>query len=125
MKEINGYLLCEVPENDEALYYWIGTDKKLYVSYGQIDDSVDDVILPKGNYSIIGLGKDLTEEQWKGIVDFIVESDGAPTPYTEFYEYYKNYCGNGKYIIATESGHSLLKANNLNPNTTLILKKIL
>lgn len=89
MKEINGYLLCEVPEdscdftiNDNRICYYLDRHPQTYHE-----------TLYHGNYSIIGLAKDLSEEQWCEI--FGTEYDA----------------------------HCYFKQNKLSHNTTLILKK--
>lgn len=119
MKEINGYLLVSLPDNFRTYGLGIAAMNRglNYIAYDTPNSFVDErIVLPKGNYSIIGLAKDLTEEQWKGIVES-----------KKTFGYRKHDAVNGEYqwtARALQSGHSLLKANNLNPNTTLILKQV-
>lgn len=74
------------------------------------------IVIPKGEWGIVGRAWELTEEQWKGIV--------APL-WNGFYNYLliNEPVGNYKRLVketATESGHSLLNANGIyqsNPHT--------
>lgn len=71
--------------------------------------------LPPGNWQVIGLAKDCTEEDWKKIVRYI--------PYGNLdrwvdYEFKDSVCYKAK-----ESGFSLLKSKGLSESNTLIIKK--
>lgn len=65
-----------------------------------------------GELILLDFASSLTEEQWRGIVDSILDFD---------YEknlYYKNYCpepfqSEFSYTTAADSGHSLLNANGI------------
>lgn len=122
MKEINGYLLVEVPE--ESGFHMICKNKEDDGEYLSYDPDMNnryggwqDHQLPKGNYSIIGLAKDLDWGNKKDLLEH--EWDGT-------HYWYRNYLQNGEMLKdINKSFDSLLRANNLNPNTTLILKKIL
>ncbi len=71
-------------------------------------------LIPPGNWKILGRGNDLTEEQWRGIVPEMIIG-----------ERWSNY--NGDYPIwfhsAKESGKSLLKSKNLNPDVLILVNK--
>lgn len=114
--EHSGFLLVEVPEKSygHRLYElndgWnIECWYNGYLKYIQIDG---------GNYQIIGLAKDLSEDQWKEIAEEMYLGE-RPTGKYENYGF-----GLPKFETATESGHSLLKSHSLEPSTTLILKKL-
>lgn len=77
------------------------------------------VQLPPGSYSILGRGRDLTEEQWRGLVENL------------FGKHYKDYTlpddhkGYGGPFVchtATASGLSWFKANGIDENYLLIIK---
>lgn len=71
------------------------------------------IILPPGNWIIVGIGKDLKEEQWKGIIE--KGKDGI------CYKYYLP----GDYLstTSTESGFSWLRSHGAD-ETFLILKEV-
>lgn len=69
---------------------------------------------PEGQWQILGLGNQLTEEQWEGVVDSKMEGRELWKSYETSYTAFHN---------ATESGLSLLKSKGLKPQNTLILKR--
>lgn len=81
-------------------------------------DDVDGRDLPSGVWQILGRGSELTEEQWKqGSLNWIeIVDEVGYRDYTRYedFRYFKT---------ATESGLSLLKSKNLNPDNALILIK--
>lgn len=84
--------------------------------------------LPSGSWQILGKAKELTDDQWKSIVDDI--SFLRPNPYNierdEVVECWQDYTDETEQLVCytpTESGLSLLKSKSLNPGTTLILIK--
>lgn len=83
--------------------------------------------LPPGQWQILGLGNQLTEEQWKGIVGISHENVKIDWDVVEEWVYgniYKDYeLKDSLYYTATESGLSLLTSKGLKPQNTLILKK--
>lgn len=85
--------------------------------------------LPPGQWQIVGLGNQLTEEQWKGIVEWYEDSnDSSYDPQyneTTYFNVFKDYVtgDEGEVDTATESGLSLLTSKGLKPENTLILKK--
>lgn len=113
MKEINGYLLVEVPEGSCEKS---GNAYQFY-RHKMSEEQMNRIMsLMNEPYDIIGLAKDLTPEQKAEIVE-MKKTFG-----------YRNYTAvNGEYQWTNleKSFDSLLKANNLSPDTTLILKKIL
>lgn len=72
---------------------------------------IDCLDLPAGQWELIGLAKDLTEDQWKGIIE---RWDSGK---------YNDYMRHLACVdTATESGHSLLAKYKLNKETSVILK---
>lgn len=70
--------------------------------------------LPKGEWELPGLADQLSEEQWKGVVEVIEGDEG----------FYHNYdLTTFREVYATESGHSLLRKHNLEKETTVLLKR--
>lgn len=55
----NGFLLVTDDAKDKPLYYFVGTDNRLYRNYGQIDLPFKDA-LPPGRWQLIGLAAELT-----------------------------------------------------------------
>lgn len=75
------------------------------------------LLLPIGEYELVGLKDDITEEQWAEIVPcYGIEryhNFKAPTQYVEYL-----------YKTAKESGLSLLQANSCNYKNALIIRVI-
>lgn len=115
MKEqtINGktYLFVEVPEDSGAYLVPDGT----FTMWNP--DEMNVINLPD-DWDIIGRVSELTEEQWKGIVESwpSVSGDG-----TMVYQRYPDEIP--KCRTATESGLSLIESLGYRPETTLILIK--
>lgn len=104
MKQHNNYLLVEVPEGYWCFHENSDGDIEAYPEDGgggvkPIGWVLYKCDMPPGKYQIIGLAKDLTEEQWRLIIK---------NGYTNF----------------TASGQSLLKSHSLKEENTLILKVI-
>lgn len=126
-KEINGFVLVgDIPEDAVAFEIYDKESLPLAVIVyrkdpkGLFTPGIPEPHWPltKGNYSIIGLANQLTEGDCKQIVEYIRPKRMVGG--------YKDYTTESMVTIsAISSFNSLLKANNLNPNTTLILKKIL
>lgn len=79
--------------------------------------------LPEGPWKILGLGKDLTEEQWREVVETVSGWSKV---------IYYNYSASGRdyrdtveaaFDNTTESGLSLLRSKGLQGDNTLILIK--
>lgn len=72
--------------------------------------------LPPGNYSLIGLCKDIGEDGWMGIVDYI--SDNGMN--------YRDYELAGYFNLetATESARSLVSSKKMDWERTVILGKL-
>ena len=87
------------------------------------EEFVESISLSQGQWSIVGLAKDLTEEQWKGILPQVRGG------FAGHIAGYKDYNDNGLSMdkaplkTATESGLSLLASNGKKPSTTLIIIK--
>lgn len=79
--------------------------------------SFDCIMLPSGQWELFGVAKDLSEEQWKGLVETkVVKSWGLGG----FIDYESDGVLHGK---ALTSGHSFLRANNISMDS-LILRKL-
>lgn len=107
------YLLVEVPERTTAKQFFIHYDR-VWVDSTYPKDYFSKR-MPTGQWAIVGKASELTEQQWKGIVD------------RGFYE--GNFCGYPSYELkqffysyAAESGQSLIKSHSMKSETTLILK---
>lgn len=87
--------------------------KTLYLTYEGKLGALHEIKLPQGNWQILGLSTEITEEQWYDLVNSL------PDPYSNsHHRNYKDYCRNysitrSQYIFNTakESGLSLLEAN--------------
>ena len=116
--EHGNFLLVVVPEGtkefgiaEDSLGTFLWTDVE--VKGGKFNS-----ILPTGNYSLVGMAKDLTEEQWENIVGLAVYMRN----YEELVkEGWWNYNEGHPLATATESGLSLLKHHGLKLENTLIL----
>lgn len=85
-------------------------------------------MLPPGSYSILGKGNEITEDQWKGVVDKDERTvtNGTRDTLISGFKDYERHGGSSIFMVkrtATESGISLLKSKGLNPKTTFILVK--
>lgn len=72
MKEINGYSFLEVPEGSSDFsitYEYNPLCVWLHMKGREFPMPIGNIIHPAKKVEIIGLAKDLTEEQWKGIVE--------------------------------------------------------
>lgn len=82
---------------------------------------------PPGSYSILGRGRDLKEEQWQGLVESDWWYDGPKEDHglgkVTFYREYPKELEDSCLLSATESGLSWLKANGIDENYLLIIKK--
>lgn len=87
---------------------------KLYASGGYNGHSW---ILPEGSWTLLGLAKDLTEEDWKKVVSWF-ELAGK-TGYRDYHYDDPRF----PYETASISGLSLLWEYRLDPSTTVILIK--
>lgn len=75
--------------------------------------------LPPGQWQIIGKANELSEQQWKAVVDYQLHPFS-----TKVYGYtYKNQESYSPFKKAKLAGHSLIKSHSMNPDTTLILKR--
>lgn len=72
--------------------------------------------LPEGNWTIIGRAAELTEEDWKRVVECSTDIPGVT-----IFKDYDNDCWFDYSMGASESGHSLLKAEGLELLNPLIL----
>lgn len=117
--EIKDYVLVKVPEGSTDYLYM--PDGRLQVDWidGKMWNTDTILGLPKGNYQIIGLAKDLKKQE----IEKIVESITVKMPLVVLTEW-KDYLGGENWATAISSFHSLLKHHKLEESNTLILKKI-
>lgn len=114
-----------VPEDiaEIALYYFVGTDGVLYLNMGQIDAS-SETLPAEHKWTLIGKASALTEDQWAELVGEPVYDNGGTPDENGIDKIYAPWVETDfPYDTATQSGLSLLKKHNLNPDTTIILKK--
>lgn len=93
------------------------TDKKPDDPYPLGLDDLDGIDLPPGSWQILGRPEEITEEQWKGIVDTYPDDGCGGFAYMDYTS-----CVNG-FETAKESGLDLLKSKGLNPESIIILIK--
>lgn len=110
-EDASGFLVSNAQLDNDLVYLKDGSYKYIASLPGEI-----------GNWKILGRGNDLTEEQWKGIVaQFVYKSpfggDGGETKYNDYT------CDrvDALFKTATESGLSLLKAHNLEPDVLILV----
>lgn len=88
----------------------------------------ESIKLPPGNWKILGKGSDLSEEQWKGIVEAFTHKMGyfGDSNKAEKIVLYMNYMIERPvpvtflYCDAKDSGLSLLKSKGLNPDVLIL-----
>jgi len=80
------------------------------------------VNLPPGKYSIVGLAIDLTEEDWRGIVEHRYEYGNSKSKGVLIT---KDYVNGYSFDTFKKAGYSLLESKGLAKETTLILKQVL
>lgn len=107
------YLFLDVPE--DARDFKVFNDEMPYLSYFNIFSETPREYLPKGNYELIGLAKDVSESQAAEIVheydELSLEGHG-----------FEDYIGTSICDTAKESLSSLVQSLCL--NNAIILKKI-
>lgn len=100
------FLAVKVP--DEAEDFIVDEDGlNMFQNPPHSDMTLGNIELPPGNWQLIGACKELTDEQWKGVVDEV--SSWGKT-------YFKNYGGKYSYnesMSSAESGMTLLLLNNV------------
>lgn len=119
--EANGavHVLVEVSEGSYA--YKVFKDEEPYLSVIQRINGIIEtprIYLPPGQYEIIGLADQLSEEQCKEIVELGEHpADGSAC----FFSYQEplDYVA----VNAVASLHSLLRSHSLTPSTCLVLRK--
>lgn len=127
MKQIvehKDYLLVGVPFcangfaiEQSGIYWQHGRPYPAYIGfYPELtQDTWEEIELPSGNYSIVGLAKDLKETDWMNI------AEDSPT----HAKVWKDYTEEEKYKwTATQSGYSLLKHHGFELSTCLVLNRI-
>lgn len=118
MKQIKhkDYVLVEVPIHSTG--FEIDFGGKNIICHGEYVDA-GYIETKEGNYKIVGLAKDLTEEQWAIF--------GLKYKFKRRKNYDNKYAGVSPFTCdtATESGRSFVKHHSLELNRTLIIKKII
>jgi hypothetical protein len=117
-KTINGkeYLFVEIEKASSE--FWL--DKgELHYLWGE--DYVTIQLPTKTKMKIIGKASELTDEQWKGIVE--VFNNGAYRDYGQSL-FAPDMSTDVFCLTAKESGLSLIASLNLKPETTLIIQKL-
>ncbi len=115
------YLLVTVPE--DALDIEVIPDKvdASWPDYLKFVSLKEDMCahwrLPPGRWQLIGKGGELSEEQWKGIVETEYIEDIGHFPID--YETEESDCSS-----YTESGLSLLRSHGMNENTIILKEKV-
>lgn len=114
-----GFYAVEMPEDAEEPGISVQDDGIPCLTYWY-KDNLDPAVICffPGTWQIIGISKDLTEEQARGIVE-----------YDAFYDGYKDYDTNNfhndlPFISPLDSLHSLLTSKGLDPENSLIIQKM-
>lgn len=108
-------IAVEVPEGAHTFSIGFATGRLCYSPKGSAINTIY-TDLPPGNWSILGRPNELSEEQWKKVVT-AEKTFGYPS-YGQI--------PNGSYqwfAKPSESGQSLLKSKNVNPESVIILIK--
>jgi hypothetical protein len=116
MIQHNGFLLVEVPEGAKD-FSLIGVLHKasnwmLWFNDSFGHDGTCEILLPTGNYQIIGMGKDLSSDQKARIAE---DKNG----YFPDYEHRPSF-----HTMPEQSFLSLIKSHGLKPENCLILKSV-
>lgn len=112
---IGNYFVVNVPE--DAHEFEIDGELFYKASFLGKQNIMQMKKLPSGQWEIIGKGDILSEEQWKGIVEYY------PTTMTLYRDYSQQVFGDDVFFTAKESGYSLLKSRGMKPENSLILLK--
>lgn len=110
--------LIEIPEHTKEITLRSTKHYNSSISvYDNFTNKETILVLPPGDYTIIGLGSEISEEQWGKIVEFRGYRENDEEMYLDYTEAIPT-------IIhtATASGLSLIRFHNLNPETTLLVK---
>lgn len=128
-------IVVEVPEGTKNYHVWAGDKPQLgyeYITKNLIEkefgDSTKYISLPPGSYSILGRPEEITEVQWRGIVerDNRKTSNGLIEMEVSGFKDYERFGGSSLFQVkstATESGLSLLKSKGLQDKSIIILIK--
>lgn len=112
------YAILKVPEG--ATNIRLSKPSGMYLDY-DLGKEIGSVEMPPGNFQIVGIGRELTEVQWKEIVD---RQNGSVGKYKD-YSITGSLAKYGTYLLgaATESGFSWLRSHGAD-ETFLILKEV-
>lgn len=113
------YLFVKVPKGSsffiDDVFFWLRF--RLFVNFKTVPYH-NAIKLPDGNkYTIIGISETLTDEQWGKIVERTNEKIRNP-----YFCYTARYSPAPLFYTQTESGHSLVKSQSMDIDTTLIIK---
>lgn len=111
----NNYFAVQVPRKSRNIRMAESHTTGLpFIRWDVGSDSCDDIVLPPGSYTIVGLASSITEEQAGEIVEQKKDEYGW---YWFNYEVNYSICPN-----AIESFRSLVKSKSLELSATLIIK---
>lgn len=119
--QVNEFLLCEVPEHtgNFTVRATVHCENGSISFYDKFTNKETLVLIPPGNYSIVGMAKDQDEDFYQSIMN----------QSTEGYWGYYNEDGGGLFYDTAKNAIcgklGLLDVNDMSEATTLILKKIL
>lgn len=123
-------IACVIPPDAEHVHIQDLRDWEFCFSYKHNGEWVHADLPHPGPtpWQILGVARNLSEEQWKGIVgkDERTVTNGTRDSLISGFKDYERHGGSSVFMVkrsATESGLSLLKSKGLNPETTLILLK--
>lgn len=81
------------------------------------------VKLPDGKYIVVGIGNELTDEQWSGIVDMKLESWWSGIEYVSVRTYTDYDDADNAFMTSPESGLSLIQHHGMKPNCVILKKQ--
>ncbi len=127
MKEhnLNGHSLVVVEGENKFNVHVHGNNLEYCYDTSEGCGAVIRETLPSGQWELLGRAGEISEGQWNRLVEYDRYYDGDP-PGLGIVYYYRDYpesMAESCLFTATESGHSFCKANNIDLNSVLILKK--
>jgi len=121
----NGKRICAVQTEPNAILFEIDeTDPTLLGFVYEHSDSPEFIPLPPGNWRILGLSNELTEEQQSEIVEIAKEVSYWDDPNDVFYVDYTVTDDTRYAHTVQESYASFLSANKIEPNELLLIEEI-
>ncbi len=81
--------------------------------------------IPPGSWQLLGIGSEITEEVWGGVVESDMYNDGPQEEHglgmVRYYRDYPDDLSDSFLFTATESGHSLIKSLGYEPGEVIVL----